>query len=292
MNGYDWSLLQSFVAVAKHGSLSTAAVAVRTSQPTMSRHISMLEEKTGHRLFERSKSGVELTTAGAELLEHANRMADAAAKFQIASEGREEAFAGTVRITASRIVSTFILPAVLTRLRLVEPGIGIELTASDQTENLLHREADIAVRMFRPTQPDMITRKVTELELGAYAASSYLERRGEPRCLDDILEHDVIGYDRSTLIIDGFREHGVKVDRDFFVFRSDDQVVCWNMVVAGYGIGFNQAVIGDMEPRVKRIDQAGIVGAMPVWLTAHSALKSNPRIRRVYDFLADELRKI
>ncbi|MEM9332493.1 MAG: LysR family transcriptional regulator [Pseudomonadota bacterium] len=292
MNRCDWSLLQSFTTVAKFGSLSAGAQAQGVSQPTMTRHISQLEEDLGYRLFERGRTGIQLTAAGAELLKHANMMAEAAARFQASSEGRHEAISGTVRITASRIVSTFILPDILTKLRTEEPGIQIELIASDETQNLLYRDADIAVRMFRPEQPDVITRKIADLELGAYATAGYFERKGIPQRLEDILDHDVIGYDRSSLIIDGFKRLGISVDRDFFVFRSDDQVVCWNMVVAGYGIGFNQIVIGTREPKVKRIDLAGKVAMMPVWLTAHSALKTNPRIRRVYDFLAEEIQNL
>jgi DNA-binding transcriptional LysR family regulator len=292
MNNYDWSLLQSFASVAKAGSLSSAALAQGVSQPTMTRHISQLEEELGYRLFERRRNGIELTSAGSELLKHANAMAEAAAKFQTSSVGRQEAISGPVRITASRIVSTFILPDILTALRLHEPGIQLELVASDETQNLLYRDADIAVRMFRPEQPDIITRKIAELELGAYATPEYLERKGAPEALEDILAHDVIGYDRSTLIIDGFKKLGISVNRDFFAFRSDDQVVCWKMVVAGYGIGFNQVVIGDQEPKVRRIDIAGNVAAMPVWLSAHSALKTNPRIRRVFDFLAEKIKRL
>jgi len=285
MNGLDWTLLQTFVSVTRHGSLSAASRAMQISQPTISRHIAQLEEHIGFRLFERAKSGVTLTAKGVELLEHASEMAKAAAKLQVAGDGSSDTMSGTVRITASQIVATFLLPEILAEFHKEEPTIQIELVASDETGNLLHREADIAVRMFRPTQLDVISKKIAELELGVYAAKTYLERNGEPADIEHLKEHGFIGYDRSTQILDGFQKNGVDVDREFFSFRSDDQVVCWAMVVAGFGIGFNQRVIGDHDTRLKRILRDVKIPAIPVWLTAHSALKSNQRIRRVYDFL-------
>lgn len=285
----DWALLQSFAAVGAHGSLSAAARATGTSQPTLSRHISTLEQRLGERLFDRATGGVELTAVGLGLLRHAQKMADAAAHLSIAAEGLTESLTGSVRITASQIVATHILPNILTDLRALEPEIDLEIVASDQTDNLLLREADIAVRMYRPTQQDVFTKKVGDLKMGMYASKSYLDRHGRPETLISILDHDVIGYDRSTQIIDGFKQAGVEVDRDFFAFRCDDQVVCWQMVTAGYGIGFNQIQIGDGDPRVERVQAAGSVGQLPVWLTAHVELKTNPRVRRVFDFLSERL---
>ncbi len=291
MNNYDavpdWSLLQSFASVGKHGSLSAAARATGGSQPTMSRHISQLESDLGVRLFVRDNAGIALTEPGIELMEHVQEMADAASRLALARTADAAQISGTVRITASRIVATYVLPDILTRLHLEQPDIELEVVASDETHNLLRREADIALRMYRPTQSDVIARKVSDLEIGMFAAHSYVERRGLPESLPDILNHDVIGYDRSSLIIDGMKRAGYSVDRDFFAFRSDDQVVCWNMVLAGFGIGFNQVEIGRADPRVVRIETGGSVGTMPIWLAAHKELKTSPRVRGVFDFLVD-----
>lgn len=286
MNNINWDLLHSFFVVAKHGSLSAAGKAEHMAQPTISRHIAKLEEKLGYRLFDRSRNGVSMTKRGTDLFEHVQKMAEVASAFEKTQTGKSERLSGTVRLTASRILSTYALPDILTRFHHEEPEIAIELVASDLTENLLLREADIALRMFRPTQQDVITRKLSELQMGAYASYDYIQRRGEPAAIEDVLHHDVIGYDRNTLIIDGFRRSGFEVDRDFFAFRSDDQVVCWEMVIAGYGIGFNQLNIGDADPRVKRIEWVNDIVSLPLWLTAHSSLNTNSRIRRVYDYLA------
>jgi DNA-binding transcriptional LysR family regulator len=286
---FDWGHLETFVAVAECGSLSAAARAQGGSQPTMGRHIRVLEAGLGVRLFDRAIGGLELTKTGTELLEYAHNMAVSANRLSMAAEGRSEAVDGTIRITASEIVATYVLPDILTALHLAEPRIEIELVATDRSENLLQREADIAVRMYRPTQADVITRKVGELRLGVFAAHTYLERRGVPYSLEDVSSHDVIGYDMDEQIIQGFQSAGLEVDRSFFSFRSDDQVVCWRMVCAGFGIGFNHIKIGEDEPKVARLLEDAPLPKLPIWLTAHSELKTSRRVRLVFDYLADAL---
>lgn len=289
MHTPDWSQLQSFVAVAEHGSLSAAARARGSSQPTLSRHIAALEQTLGARLFERRKTGVILTEKGSALMAHAAKMADAAAQMPLLSETADEGLTGTVRITASQIVATYLLPELLTDLHVSYPTLEIELVASDDTNNLLRREADIALRMYRPTQGDVISKLIGHLDLAAYASSAYIERRGMPKDLMDLTNHDVIGYDRSSLVIDGMAALGLKVGRDFFKFRSDDQVVCWQMVLAGFGIGFNQMTIAERVPDIHRISGPEPIERLPVWLTAHPEVRQTPRIRKVYDHLAKAL---
>ncbi|MGC1506516.1 MAG: LysR family transcriptional regulator [Sulfitobacter sp.] len=283
MQQLDWSHLHSFVAVAEHGSLSAAARARNSSQPTLSRHIATLEQSLGARLFNRTKTGVTLTEKGLALMVHATEMADAAARLSILSEGGEGTMSGAVRITASRIVATYLLPAVLTELHQLHPGIEIELVASDDTDNLLRREADIAVRMYRPTQGDVIAKHIGNLEMGAYASRDYIARRGMLQGLEDILNHDLVGYDRNTIIIDGMAALGMQADRAAFKFRSDDQVVCWEMVRAGFGIGFNQNAIAQSDPELVCVSGSDPVGQLPVWLAAHAELRQTPRLRKVYD---------
>lgn len=285
----DWTLLQSFAAVAEHASLSAAARALGTSQPTLSRHIAALEATLGTRLFERGRSGVTLTVDGSDVLIHAQRMADAAAQVNGGLGQAPSDLAGTVRVTASQVVATFVLPEVLQTLRQAYPQIDIEVVASDTTENVLRREADIALRMYRPTQADVITRHVMDVPLGLFAARRYVEARGLPHKLEDLRDHDVIGYDRSPLIIDGLRRAGLEVDRTFFAFRSDDQVLCWQLVRAGCGIGFGQKHVGDADPDVVQVFGPDPVGRLPLWLTAHPDVRRTPRIRRIYDGLARHL---
>ena len=286
---YEWGQLRVFLAVAEHRSLSAAARHLQMSQPTAGRQIQSLEASLDLQLFARAGRRLTLTEAGLSLLEPARAMAAAADRFALAAAGREETLAGIVRVTASEMMATYVLPPIFVALRVAEPEIEIELVASNATDNLLTREADIAVRMYRPTQLEVMTKHVRDLELATYAAQSYLERHGEPARPDDLLEHPVVGYDRDETLIRGFREVGYEVSRRFFPFRTDNQVVLWRTVVEGYGIGFAPVVIGDSEPKVRRIVPALKLPILPMWLTCHAEVRTNRRIRRVYDFLASQL---
>lgn len=287
----DWNLVHSFLLVAEHGSLSAAARQSGRSQPTLSRHIRELEEALAISLFDRTAQGLTLSPTGSDLADHARSMAGAADALLLAAHGRSETLAGTVRITASTNMARFTLPAILADLMREEPEIEVELVASDTSENLLLREADIAVRMYRPQQGDVITRHVGSVDVGAYASHLYLQRHGEPATIGELLERDLVGYDRQQMAINGFRRAGYTVDRSAFRFRCDDEDVQWQMVVNGFGIGFTPRHLGDRDPRVKRIFRDVELRRLPVWLTAHAELKTSRRVRRVYDFLADHLQR-
>ncbi|WP_417586604.1 LysR family transcriptional regulator [Pararhodobacter oceanensis] len=285
----DWTLLQAFLAVADAGSLSAAARATRQSQPTMGRHIKQLEAQLGIALFRRIPSGLEPTEAALPLVEVARSMAESAARLTRMAEGRQEGLRGTVRITASRILSQYTLPPILARLRIAEPEIQIELVPSDTSENLLFREADIALRMYRPEQLDIIARHIADLPIGLYAAKSYLQRRGTPRSAEDLIDHDFIGYDRDERILRLMRATGFEVSRDFFALRCDDQTVYWELTRAGCGIGGSQVTVAEDDPLLERVLPDLELPALPLWLAAPQALRRNPRIRRVWDFLAEAL---
>lgn len=282
----DWTLTRSFLAVAESGSLSAAARALNLSQPTLGRHIAELELRLNLTLFTRQPRGLAPTEAAATLIPHARAMRDAAAKLSLAAAGRAETLAGTVRITASRIVAHHLLPPILADLRRSEPAIALELVPSDSSENLLFREADIALRMYRPTQLDILTRHLCDLPMGLYAAKTYLDRRGRPETLADLLDHEIVGFDRSDLMLRMMRGLGVERHREDFMTRCDDQLVYWNLVRAGCGIGGMQCLIGDADASVERIARFIALPALPVWLTAPEALRHSPRIRRIFDHLA------
>ncbi|MBO6724147.1 MAG: LysR family transcriptional regulator [Rhizobiaceae bacterium] len=290
MTEFDWNLIRSFVAVAEAGSLSEAARRLSSSQPTLGRHVTELEVALGVVLFRRGRGGYELTENGIAFLDRAKAMrenADALARLAI---GREETVAGTVRITASEIIATYVLPSIMARLGESEPGIEVEIVASNQVGNLLRRDADIAIRMVAPAQDDIIARKIADLPLICCAASSYLDRRGRPRQATDLLEHDLVGFDRDDDIILGFAHFGVEVDRHEFRFRTDNQVVFWEAVRAGNGIGFAQASLVSRDPGVEPILPEMPLPALPMWLAMHHDVRHSPRIRRAADFLFAELK--
>ncbi|MEJ6403985.1 LysR family transcriptional regulator [Yoonia sp. 2307UL14-13] len=292
LTSLDWSLIQAFLAVAETGSLSGAARHIGTSQPTLGRQIRTIEEELGAELFHRRPRGLALTETGAALVDPAKAMRDAARQITLSAAGQQARLEGTVRITASVATAAMHLPTIISSIREAEPAIAVELVPSDDSRNLLYREADIAVRMYRPTQLDLVTQHIGELGLGVYAAKTYLEKRGRPANVDDIHKHDFVGYDANPSIIDGFNAAGIAVDRSFFKVRCDDNIAYWELVRAGCGIGFAQTSIGRSDPLVEELHFGIPLPTLPIWLTAHEAMRQTPRIRRVWDLLAAGLKPL
>ena len=292
MDNPDWTLYRSFLTVAEAGSLSGAARVLQLSQPTLGRHIAELEAALGTVLFTRAARGLVLTDAGAAMLPAARQMREAAAALALLAAGQEQSLSGTVRLTASRVVSHYLLPPILADLRQQEPGIDIELVPSDSTENLLFREADIALRMYRPTQLNVVTRHLGNLPTAIYAAKAFLDRHGRPKTVADLMDLDLVGFDRSDVILRLMANLGMQRQREDFPLRCDDQVVYWALVRAGCGIGATQCPIGDADPLVERTASFIHLPALPVWLTAPEALRQNPRVRRVLDHLSGAFRHL
>jgi len=282
---FDWTLMRSFLAVLEQGSLLAAARRLGSSQPTVGRHVAELERQLGMALFERTGRGLVPTQVALSIAGHARAMADNADAIGRILTGQSKQLAGAVRITAVQMVAGHVLPPILARLRVEEPGIAIEVVASNAISNLLRREADIAIRMVRPDQGSLITRHIADPTIGAYAHEDYLRRRGIPQIPADLLQHDLIGFDQFDLIIRRLQEIGLSIARDGFAIRSDDQLVLWEALRAGLGIGFAGVRMGDKEPGVRRV-LPGLTFTMPIWLTVHREIRSSARIRAVYDFLA------
>jgi DNA-binding transcriptional LysR family regulator len=285
----DWTLLKSFLAVLDTGSLSTAAARVGATQPTLSRHVQALEVELDTVLFRRSVHGLEPTPAALNLAEDARAMGRAAEALALKAGGQSQSMTGAVRLTSSRIIGSYVLPAMIADLRAAEPGIEVEIVASDEPQNLLRRDADLALRMFQPTQQALIARKLGDSPIGAYASSAYLARRGRPHSLADMMGHDIIGFDRSEDILKGFAAVGVPVTREFFPVRTDDQIVFHQMMLAGAGIGFSQCRVADMQPQLERLEIGLQLPPLQMWLVMHEEVRSNARIRRVADFLGEAL---
>ncbi len=280
--------MRAFLAVADEGSLSGAARALGASQPTLGRQIKALEDQLRAELFQRQPRGLVLTETGAALMAPARAMQGAMQQIALTAAGQQTALDGTVRITASIVASAYFLPAIIADMRIKEPQIQIELVPTDDSRNLTYREADIAVRMYRPTQLDLVTQHLGELDLALFASKAYLARRGAPT-LQTMMEHDFVGYDADTRIIDGFKAAGFDVPRDFFAVRCDDPLTYFHLVRAGCGIGFHQAGLLDGDDEVVRLDLGLPLPKLPVWLTAHETMRQTPRIRRVWDMLRDGL---
>jgi DNA-binding transcriptional LysR family regulator len=287
---FDWSLIRSFLAALDHGSLLGAARVLKTSQPTLGRHIAELESQLGVVLFERTGRGLVPTVTALQLAESARGMEAGALQLARTLTGAQAQTLGTVRITASQPVAVQLLPPLLARMRVALPDIQVELVASNQVSNLLRREADIAIRMVRPDQGTLVARKIGNVGVGAYAHRSYLARRSSLRQPTDLLQHDLIGSDTDKSILQGFQSMGYAVGPEAFALRTDDLVVQWQAVRAGLGIGFVADYMARSEPDVLRVLPGLLpIPALPMWLAVHRELRTNKRIRAVYDFLAEAL---
>ncbi len=286
----DWSLIQSFLAVAETGSLSAAARQLGRSQPTLGRQVHALEVELGVPLFDRHARGLTLSDVGRQVLPMAQQMHGAVNALGLTAAGQALQLEGTVRITASVFVSHHLLPPILSSIRQAEPAIQLDLVATDASENLLFREADIAVRMYRPEQADIVAKHIGEVPLCFCAARTYLDRAGRPTTPSELMQHDLVGFDANEDIITAMREKGWPASRDSFATRCDNQTVYWELIRAGCGVGFSQLNIAQADPKVEVLDIDAEIPVLPVWLAAPQAMRQTPRIRRVWDLLSERLK--
>lgn len=285
----NWNLIQSFLAVVDHGAVARAAEATGVSQPTLSRHIAALEADVGATLFTRGARGSMLTAAGEALIVAARQMQAAAHGFGLIASGQSQNMTGTVRICASELTAAFQLPPMLLGLRAIYPDIQIEVVASNDMNNLLEREADIAIRMTDPGQEALIARRIGDMGIGGYASKEYLARKGLAFTPDTAHQFDWIGYDKNDIILRSARHMQLPLTRTSFAFRCDNQIVCMEAVRDGLGIGFCFDWLAERYPDLVRVLPPGWIPPVPVWLTAPEELRSNPRIRAVYDHLFEQL---
>lgn len=284
----DWRLLQAFLAAAEAGSLGRAAALLGDSQPTLSRRLAQLEATVGQALFERTPRGLLPTPTGRALLEPARRMRQQVARMALSLEQQARTLAGTVRISASDMVSQHLLLPALRTLREAHPEIQIELVPGDGVVDLLQREADIAVRMFRPREPALIARRLADLPVGLYAHRDYLARHG-PLRWDTLAQHHWIGPDQGEQMRRGFARAGHPVSREFFAIRTDHSALAWQAVCAGLGVGAGLCQVAEGAPDVVRVLPDVPIAPMPCWLAVHRELRGTPRLRAVADALAAAL---
>jgi DNA-binding transcriptional LysR family regulator len=290
MNTFDWGLIRSFLAALDQKSLMGAARVLRLSQPTVGRHIADLESQLDVVLFERTGRGLVPTATALRLADAARSMDAGAQQLARTLASAQTQTSGTVRITASVPVSTYLLPKVLSRMRQRLPDIQIEVVSSNLVSNLLRRDADIALRMVRPDQGSLIAKKIGDVGLGAFAHRAYLAGHAPLRQPLDLLQHDLIGSDADTSILQGFAAMGYPATREMFALRSDDFIVQWQAVRAGLGVGFVANYMARTDPDVLPVLAEQLkVPPLPMWLAVHREIRSNPRIRAVFDFLADAM---
>ena len=285
---FDWNRARAFLVTAEEGSLSAAARALGMAQPTLGRQVDALEEELDVVLFERAGRGFTLTPSGLELLDHVRAMGEAAGRVSLSAAGQSQSIEGMVSIAASQAHAAFLLPPIIAKLRVQQPGIVIEVVASNQASDLKRREADIAIRNFQPTEPDLIARKVSDIPAQLYATPAYLESIGNPQLPYDLRNAEFISIDSTGVYLKGLNALGLNLTERNFPIICENYLVMWEMVKRGLGIGVMDGLIGDREPLVRRaIPELGL--KFPMWLVAHREVNTSRRIRLVFDLLAEEL---
>ncbi|MEQ9138855.1 MAG: LysR family transcriptional regulator [Thalassobaculum sp.] len=286
---FDWNRARAFLVTAEEGSLSAAARALGLAQPTLGRQVRALVEELGVALFERVGRSLSLTPGGLELAEHVRAMGEAATRVSLSASGRSQSIEGSVRITASEITAAHVLPPVIAQLRAAEPGIAVEIVASNSLADLRRREADIAIRNPRPTDPDLIARKLSDDSGHLYASHGYLRRAGRLDTPEALAAAEFVGFADNDRLIEALNGRGIAVGARNFPLLTGSHLVLWELVRQGLGIGVMASGVGDAEPLVRRAAPWMDPFAFEVWLVAHRELRTSRRIRLVFDWLADAL---
>lgn len=286
----SWDHIRTFHAVARHGSLLAASRHLGLTQPTVGRHIDLLESQLGFALFTRGREGMRLTDKGTDLVATASEMLGTATAFERVASGLEERIEGTIRISANEILGALILPGVVARFMADHPMIEIEIDVSNDVTNLLQRDVDIAVRMFRPTQNDLVARRIRGVPLGLFAHESYLLRHPAPANAADLKDHVLLGQDRNPSLVQAYRAIGLDLAPGDFQFRSDNNISTINAIRAGIGIGPLHLGMAELWPDILQVLPDLPVPSLELWLACHADVRHNKRIRLVMDFLAERLK--
>jgi DNA-binding transcriptional LysR family regulator len=288
---FDWNKARAFLVTAEEGSLSAAARALGMNQPTLSRQVAALEADLGVTLFERIGKGLELTPHGLQLVEHVRRMGEAATQFSLTATGQIDQIEGWVAISASDAVSTYILPTMLAEIRKAEPGIRLQIVSTNTESDLRRREADIAIRHAEPKELDLIAQKVRVVDCWLYATPAYLGSIGNPTELDDLKHAVFVGFDDTAVLRDGLIQLGLPVNSDNFQLASENGVVAWELVRQGLGIGLITEDIASTMTDLQRVPVPQKPISVPYWLVAHKELRTNRRIRFVFDRLVQAFQR-
>lgn len=186
-------------------------------------------------------------------------------------------------------MATFTLPPIIARLRQTHPGIEIELLATNEKSDLSRREADIAIRSFRPTEPALIAKKIGDTSARLYASPAYLEQLGNPTTPEALSRGQFLGFDRGDALMKGLNALGLSLTAENFAVITQDQLVQWELTKQGVGISIMTDDVGDREPGVRRALPAFPPVSIPMWLTTHRELSTSRRMRVVFDFLFESL---
>jgi DNA-binding transcriptional LysR family regulator len=285
----SWELYRSYLSVLKEGSLSAAARDLGITQPTVGRHIAALERALGLALFTRSQFGLMPTEAAQGLRAYAETMASTAASLERAATAHGEGVRGVVRVSASDVMGVEVLPSLIEQVRRRYPDLKVELVLSNRVQDLLRGEADIAVRMMRPEQEQLLARRVGSIEIGLHAHRDYLARRGTPHRVGELAGHALIGFDQPSAYVRKASRAVPYFSRDSFSIYSDSDLAQLALIRSGAGIGGCQVPLARRNDRLVRVLSAEFSLQLETWVAMHEDLRASPRCRVMFDALVQGL---
>ena len=286
----DWRALQDVVAVAETGSLSAASLRLNVSQPTVGRRIEQLEQQLGAVLFTRTAQGLFLTELGESIIQNAQRMQEEALAIERVATGANQQLQGTVRLSLIENLGIFWLPKKLAQFHQLYPHLSVEVNIDNKNINLLRREADVAVRLARPEQPDLVCRKAGRFRMALYASTEYLEQLGTPVRFSDLKKHYHIGFDTAMM---GYSQQRKKLESLFAIenirHRSNSHMEMIEATRAGIGCSLLSCLVADAHEDLHQLYPGKIYHDWDIWLVTHSDIHKNASIRAIFDFLVDAL---
>lgn len=288
----DWDDLRFFLAVAREGSLSSAAHTLGVTQPTVGRRIAALQRRLGAKLFVPSPTGQTLSASGRRLLPHAERMEIEGLAAERATSGRDAGLRGRVRITGSEWMIGAVLGPMLRPLVSDHPELELELLADVRHLNLVRREADIAVRPSRFEQQDVIQRELAVVAFGLYAADSYLAERGPPNFADRCAGHRLIAMSESLTKIPDLDWLSGLTTRANVVVRTNGREPMARMAAAGVGIACLPRVLGDATPTLRLLATPSAGPERKLWLGYHRDVRAVPRVKACVAFLSEAFARL
>jgi DNA-binding transcriptional LysR family regulator len=293
----DWDRVRVFHAVAQAGSFTRAAERLGLSQSAISRQIGGLEEDLGTPLFHRHARGLVLTEQGEILLTTANEVAKRMAAVENALGESRDSPAGHLRVNATVGIGTVWLVARLPDFLDRYPDIRVSLVISDGDVDLSMRQADVAIRVARPTQPDLIQRRLMTVHTHIYAAPAYLERHGTPHAAEDLDRHRLIAYGDDAVVpvaslnwvlTAGYeedearplRQASLKVNNVFGMLRAAE---------SGLGLASLPDYLGSSSAKLRRVLDHLEGPSFTAYFVYPEELKTSKRVSVFRDFLLQKV---
>lgn len=277
----DWDDLRIFLALARHGTLLAAAKHLHVAQSTVGRRIASLEASLAVRLLNRTPHGYVLTLAGENVRDHAERLEAEAHALESSVGGRDTRIAGLVRITCAETVADHILAQGLATLHQRHPEIVVEIIPDPRELSLSNREADIAVRLRRPDQHDLVVRRVGTMAFGLYASAGYLERNGHPDFGAGCAGHYLVTQleDIQDATQTGWLTDAAPLAKVAIQTTSHEAAVA--AATNGGGLACLARFRADRETALIRVERPPPVPTARIWLVVHRDNQKTPRIRAV-----------